>query len=567
MAGRFRRHAPFVAFLAALTALTLWLQLNVSQYVSTLISLHIFFEIALGATAVAFLRNVIGLRTFGTFAAVIVAAAMVVAGPFLGFLIFSIMLVSVIVARAGLARESIQESHRVAILVTTVAIAVVGIFLAGVYTSTPGLAYAALFPTLITAWFAERFAEGISRTGWGRGLRTLAFTIVAIVVAYAVMIQTTVVTFVIRNPLTWTGIVVLNWLLGTRVRFRFSERLRFRGARPDGDDVDLGDTVLTMNRRNREYVDRYNPAALLATLDKARMKGLLAPIGIPMARTYLLARGRRDLAAAAEVLERQPRLAIKPANASGGEGIVLVRGRTPQGFRVNGHVESKESLLRHIRRILDGDFNDGMSDTAILEELLETDPALIPLAYEGVPDLRIVCFLGYPVMAMARLPTRQSDGRANLHSGAVGAGISLSTGRITSATWDGVRVEVHPDTGVVLKGFRIPRWREVLEIAAAASEASGLGFTGVDVALDARHGPVVMEVNRRPGLEVQNANRAGLLPRLRVIESRGRLAGSPERRVDVTLALDADGWDGVSAPPQNVEAPVPATSPGAVNGR
>jgi alpha-L-glutamate ligase-like protein len=286
-----------------------------------------------------------------------------------------------------------------------------------------------------------------------------------------------------------------------------------------------------------------------------------------MARTFLLARGRRDLAAAAEVLEREPRIAIKPASASGGEGIVLVRGRSAKGFHVNGHVETRDSLLRHIRRILDGDFNDGMSDTAILEELLETDPALAPLAHEGVPDLRIVCFLGYPVMAMARLPTRQSGGRANLHSGAVGAGISLSTGRITSATWGGIRVDVHPDTGVLLKGFKIPRWREVLEIASASSEASGLGFTGVDVALDARHGPVVMEVNRRPGLEVQNANRAGLLPRLRAIEARGRLAGAPERRVDVAISLDVDGWADVRLPPPDSASPAPATSPGAVNGR
>jgi len=291
---------------------------------------------------------------------------------------------------------------------------------------------------------------------------------------------------VIRNPVTWTGIIVLNWLLGTRVRFRFSERLRFRGARPQGDDVDLGDTVLTMNRRNREFVDRYNPAALLATLDKARVKGLLAPIGIPMARTFLLARGRRDLAAAAAVLEREPRVAIKPASASGGEGIVLVRGRSAKGFHVNGHVETRDALLRHIRRILDGDFNDGMSDTAILEELLETDPVLAPLAHEGVPDLRIVCFLGYPVMAMARLPTRQSAGRANLHSGAVGAGISLSTGRITSATWGGISVDVHPDTGVLLKGFKIPRWREILEIASGMDAAViGPGLGASDATKDA----------------------------------------------------------------------------------
>ncbi len=568
MAGRFRRHVPFVAFIAALTAFTLWLQLNIAPYLSSFLALHLFFEVALGATAVAVLRNVIGLKTFGTFAAVIVAAAMVVAGALLGLLIFGMMLAAVLVARAGVAKEAVQESHRVAILVTTVSIAVVGIFLAGLYTNLPGLAYAALFPILITAWVAERFAAQVARIGWSTGLRTLALTLVAILVAYVVMIQTAAVQFVIRNPLSWTGLVVLNWLLGTRVRFRLSERLRFRGARPDDAADDLGDVVLTMNRRNRDYVDRYNPQGLLSTLDKARAKALLVPQGIPMPRTYLFLRGRKDLPGAAALLDRLDTVAIKPAAASGGEGIVLVRGRTPDGrYRVNGHAETRDGLLRHLARIVDGEFNDGTADVAILEELIESDPAMRPLAPEGVPDLRIVTFLGYPVMAMARLPTARSAGRANLHSGAVGAGISLATGRITSATWDGMRVDVHPDTGVALPGFKIPHWREVLEIAAAAQEASGLGFAGVDVVLDARRGPVMMEINRRPGLEVQNANRAGLLPRLRIVEGLPHAPGLPERRVEVAIRWDEREWGAVPTAVQTPASNLPANVASPANGR
>ncbi len=543
MAQRVRRHLPFVVFAGSLAAFTLWLQLNVSPFLSTFLSLHVFFEVALGATAVAILRNIVGLRTFGTFAAVIVAAAMVLAGALLGFLIFAVMLLAVVLARAGVSREGVQESHRVAILVTTVGIAVVGIFLVGQYTSTPGLAYAALFPILITAWFAERFAESVARIGWSAGVRTLALTVVAIVVAYAVMVQTAFVGFVIKNPLSWTGIILLNWLLGTRVRWRMSERLRFRGARTDDGGGAPGDTVLTMNRRNREYVDRYNPPHLLASLDKARVKDLLVPLGIPMPATYLVVRSRKDLPRAADALDAARALAIKPASSSGGEGIVLVRDRAGAAFRVNGHTETRDALLRHIRRIVDGEFRDGISDIAILEELMSPEPTTRVLAPEGVPDIRVVTFLGVPVMAMVRLPTLRSKGRANLHAGAVGAGISLSTGRITNASWGGVPVDVHPDTGVALRGFLIPRWREVLEIASAAQEASGLGFAGVDIILDARHGPVVMEVNRRPGLEIQNTNRAGLLPRLRAVEALPRTFAPPEQKVEAAIRLDARGWE------------------------
>lgn len=537
------------------------MQLSVDEYLVQFLQLHLFFEIALGTTAVAVLHNVVGLKTYGTFGAVIVAVSMLVAGPLLGFLIFTGLLAAVIVSRAAIAREGIQGSHRVAILVTMVAIAAVGTAVLGLTSATPALAYVVLFPILITAWFAERFVEDVSREGGYKGIRTMAFTFVAVVVAYAVMLQHPLVLFVIHNPLSWAGLVLLNWFLGTRVRFRFSERFRFRGTATDGDDVDLAGTVLTMNRRNRDYIDRYNPSGLLATLDKARVKSLLVPLGVPMPETYLLVRGRRDLPRAEALIDRLQAFVVKPASSYGGEGILLVRGRAGDRYRVNGHIETKAQLLKHLRRIVDGEFNDGKSDVVILEELLVQDPSLDPLSPEGVADIRVVTLLGHPVMAMARLPTRSSRGRANLHSGAVGAGIDLSTGRLTSAVWNGERVEVHPDTGVPIRGFRIPRWAELLEIASEAQEASGLGFAGVDIVLDARHGPTLLEVNRRPGLEIQNANRAGLLPRLRAIEARAISAAPPERRVQVSLDLNAREWGTSSkavpgpAPPSGVFPP------------
>jgi len=552
-----QRHLPFALFVAAIGAFTAWLQFAVPDFVASLLSLHVFFQIVLGATAVAILRNVVGLKTYGTFGAVIVAISMVLAGPLIGFAIFAGMLVAVVLARAALAREGVQEAHRVAILVTVVAFAAVGSSLVGMYTQTPALAYASLFPILITAWFAERFVEDVVRVGAYKSARSLVLTFAAVVVAYLVMAQDALVVFVIRNPLSWTAVVLLNWYLGTRVRFRLSEHFRFRGAR-SGDDVDLGGTVLTMTRRNREYVDRFNAKGLMATLDKARVKALLVPEGIPMPRTYLFVRGRKDLPQAAALLDRLPSVAIKPASSYGGEGILLVRGRTPHGFRVNGHVETKEQVVAHLKRIVDGDFNDGLADVGILEELLEPDASLRPLVADGVPDIRVVSFLGHPVMAMARLPTRLSKGRANLHSGAVGAGVDIASGRITHAIWNGERVTVHPDTAVALRGFAIPRWREVLEIACAAQEASGLGFAGVDIVLDSRSGPVVLEINRRPGLEIQNANREGLLPRLRAIESIARAPAPVERRVDVAVSLASGDW---GTPPAPSFAPVPPTGP------
>jgi alpha-L-glutamate ligase-like protein len=121
-------------------------------------------------------------------------------------------------------------------------------------------------------------------------------------------------------------------------------------------------------------------------------------------------------------------------------------------------------------------------------------------------------------MAMTRLPTRQSGGRANLHQGAVGAGIDLCTGKTTHAVQSNHPIQLHPDSGVNLVGRLIPDFERAVRIAVQASDWTGLGYVGADVVIDARFGAVILELNARPGLSIQVANRAGLLPRLRAVD-------------------------------------------------
>ena len=121
---------------------------------------------------------------------------------------------------------------------------------------------------------------------------------------------------------------------------------------------------------------------------------------------------------------------------------------------------------------------------------------------------------GKPIAAMLRVPTIKSGGRANLHQGAAGFAIDITSGRIGSGTHEGAVIDAHPDGGDVLKGRIVPQWREVLRIACAAQQAVPLGYAGVDVCLDESRGPVVIEINARPGIEIQNALQKGLMPEL-----------------------------------------------------
>jgi len=280
--------------------------------------------------------------------------------------------------------------------------------------------------------------------------------------------------------------------------------------------------ILGMNRRNISYISRYNPRRLYPLVDnKLKTKLLAQAAGITTPELIASIRSQHDVSRLAVILDGVQGFAIKPAKGSGGKGI-LVLNRQPDGsfIKTSGSMLTLTDLQRHTSNILAGLYSLGGSpDIAIIEELIEFDPLLADYSFEGVPDIRVIVCRGYPVMAMMRLSTRRSDGKANLHQGAVGVGLDIATGRPLNAVQAGVPVRFHPDTGSDLSTLNIPQWPVLLELAARCYDVTGLGYLGTDMVLDRRHGPMLLELNARPGLTIQVANDTGLLPRLRRIDA------------------------------------------------
>lgn len=212
--------------------------------------------------------------------------------------------------------------------------------------------------------------------------------------------------------------------------------------------------------------------------------------------------------------------ALKPNRGFGGEGILVVYGRKKNRpdvwVKADGSMVTIEDIKTHIRNILDGSFSlSNTPDAAFFEERLKLLKLFKPYAFKGIPDIRVIVFNKIPVMAMLRLPTRDSDGKANLQQGAIGLGIDMATGTTTTAIQGkGHIIEYTPDTGLPLSGIKIPYWKQILAMSVKAQEVSGLGFLGADIAIDRDHGPVILELNARPGLSIQLANLAGLKERL-----------------------------------------------------
>ncbi|MDP1833851.1 MAG: sugar-transfer associated ATP-grasp domain-containing protein [Candidatus Moranbacteria bacterium] len=276
-----------------------------------------------------------------------------------------------------------------------------------------------------------------------------------------------------------------------------------------------------MNSRNLEFIRPYNRlrAKRLAD-DKLLSKRVLKKSGIAVPSLIAKIKTIEDL----ENFDWQSlpsSFALKPNRGFGGEGIIVVygkkKGRDDAWVKADRSLITIEDLRSHIRNILDGSFSlSNTPDIAFFEERLQLLKLFKPYSYKGIPDIRVIVFNKVPVMAMLRLPTRESGGKANLQQGAVGVGIDMATGVTTTAIQGKNKfIEKIPGTNFPVSGIRIPYWKDILLLASKSQEISNLGFLGVDVAIDKNHGPVILELNARPGLSIQVANLAGLAERLR----------------------------------------------------
>lgn len=308
--------------------------------------------------------------------------------------------------------------------------------------------------------------------------------------------------------------------------------------------------MLGMNCRNVDFINRYNRRSLYPLVDnKLKTKLLAEQYAVPMPGLQFVVREQHEIGHIEQQLVDKDSFVLKPAKGSGGKGILVVTGREGDNYiKSSGARIEIADIRRHMSNILAGLYSlGGAADVVIIEDLIAFDDIFAGYSHEGVPDIRIVVFRGYPVMAMLRLATHASDGKANLHQGAVGVGLALENGRCLHAVQFGRPVSVHPDTGLTLSEIRVPAWREMLVLAAKCHDMTGLGYIGTDLVLDKHLGPQLLELNARPGLAIQIANGRGLLPRLRHAEKLPDSRKWPaDQRVDYVMRHFRDSDEPVS---------------------
>ncbi|PIX90114.1 MAG: hypothetical protein COZ29_01700 [Candidatus Moranbacteria bacterium CG_4_10_14_3_um_filter_45_9] len=307
--------------------------------------------------------------------------------------------------------------------------------------------------------------------------------------------------------------------------------------------------LLGMNARNLEYIRPNNRKRGMKIADnKLLCKRILKKNNLGISTLIAKIENYEELDSF-DFSTLPDSFALKPNRGFGGEGIIVVYARkkparqTSGGngggawVKADGTTISIDDLKNHIRNIIDGSFSlSSVPDIAFFEERLKLLKLFKPYTYKGIPDIRIIIFNRVPVMAMLRLPTRASNGKANLQQGAIGVGIDLATGTTTTAILGkGHLIEYVPGTRLALSGIKIPYWKNILRMSIDAQSVSHLGFLGADIAIDRDRGPVILELNARPGLSIQLANLSGLKERLKRIS--GLKIKTTERGMRVGMNL------------------------------
>ncbi|MGB5505972.1 MAG: alpha-L-glutamate ligase-like protein [Sulfurovum sp.] len=279
--------------------------------------------------------------------------------------------------------------------------------------------------------------------------------------------------------------------------------------------------ILGMNKRNIYYIGAQNDRKYYPLVDnKLKTKVVAQNANIAVPKLLVTIERQSQLRNLAEMLTGLDKFVIKPAQGSGGKGILVIMKREGDEFiKPNGQRLGLKDIQRDISNIISGLYSlGGKPDVAMIETLVEFDPIFERYSYEGVPDIRVIIYKGYPAMAMLRCSTRESDGKANLHQGAVGVGIDMASGKSLSSVQHGKPITHHPDTGYDFLELEIPYWEKILTLAASCYEVTHLGYLGVDIVLDKNLGPLILELNARPGLAIQIANRIGAVKRYDVID-------------------------------------------------
>ncbi len=278
--------------------------------------------------------------------------------------------------------------------------------------------------------------------------------------------------------------------------------------------------LLGQNARNLNYIKGYNTKIAKKLADsKLKTKEFLKINSVAIPETISILENVFDLSES--IFEKlTPPFVVKPNGWFWWKWILIIsKISSDWNYITNDEkIFSKTKLLDHFRDILDWFYSLSWNrDKVLIEKKIELDEEIELLWKYWLPDIRIVVFNMVPVMAMLRVPTQLSNGKANIHAWACWVWIDIWTWKLTYITSYSKIIKSIPWIWDV-RWLRLPWWDKALALAVKAQQITKIWYLWCDIVLDKSKWPLVLELNIRPWLEVQMANLSALKDRLKKVE-------------------------------------------------
>ena len=202
--------------------------------VATQTALKVLLVIPLAALALALMRNVVGLSTFGTFVPILLALAMREASLLPGLSMVAIVLVVGVVARTLMDRLHLLLVPRVCILLCFVVLGIALFAVSGRTLQQGNLFGGVLLPIVILSMMIERFSVAMAEEGFRAAIVKLGWTTAIAVSVYPLFRSPLLQHLMFGFPELVFVVMGLLVFVGGYTGFRVTELFRFRALAASG---------------------------------------------------------------------------------------------------------------------------------------------------------------------------------------------------------------------------------------------------------------------------------------------------------------------------------------------
>jgi hypothetical protein len=191
-------------------------------------SFRTLLMVPIGALIVVLMRNLVGLKTSGTFMPILLAMAFIQTQLITGLVIFSLVVTIGLAVRSYLSRLDLLLVPRISSVVVVVIGIMVGASIIGHHMDLAFARSVTLFPTIILAWTVERLSVSWEEEGPRDVLIQTAGSLTIAIIAYFAMGNPMLKYIVFTFPELILVVLAIILMMGQYSGYRLSELHRFQ---------------------------------------------------------------------------------------------------------------------------------------------------------------------------------------------------------------------------------------------------------------------------------------------------------------------------------------------------